>query len=148
MYEIAGFLGVAFYLGSYAVLQLGLISGRGYLYAGLNLVGASLLLFSLFKEWNLFSAIIQISWIALSTIGIARVYFLNSVTRFTEAEQAIVDTVMPQLSKLDARAVLKLGYWTEAAPGLELTEEGAPVVNLAWVHEGAVGVEVSVLNVS
>ena len=35
-YEIAGFAGVAFYLGSYAALQFGWIKGSGYTYPILN----------------------------------------------------------------------------------------------------------------
>ncbi|MEX0369308.1 MAG: hypothetical protein AB3N09_01665, partial [Tateyamaria sp.] len=71
-FQIAGFAGVAFYLGSYALLQLGVVRGNGYPYALMNLAGASLVLVSLVTGWNLFSAIIQISWITLSIVGIAR----------------------------------------------------------------------------
>ena len=61
-YQVAGYGGVAFYLGSYGLLQLGVLRGNSYTYAALNLLAAALVLVSLFRNWNLFSAIIQISW--------------------------------------------------------------------------------------
>jgi len=33
LFDVAGFIGVIVYLGSYAALQLGLLNGQGYSYA-------------------------------------------------------------------------------------------------------------------
>lgn len=142
MYEIAGFAGVAFYLGSYAALQLGLISGRGYLYAALNLIGAALVLISLIAAFNLFSAIIQISWIVISLVGMARVFFLSRMIRFSEAEAQIIANLLSGLGKVDMRKVLNLGTWVESPPGTVITREGEPVENLCWVHAGRISVEI------
>ena len=84
--EIAGLTGVAFYLGSYAALQIGLIRGNGYLYPILNGVAASLVLAGLMKDFNLSSAIIQGSWIVISIIGITRLFYIRNSIRFTADE--------------------------------------------------------------
>lgn len=57
-YQIAGYGGVVFYLSSYGLLQMGVLRGNSYTYAALNMLAAALVLVSLFRNWNLFSAII------------------------------------------------------------------------------------------
>lgn len=143
MHEIAGFAGVAFYLGSYAILQMGLISGRGYIYAFLNLIAASLVLLSLFGAWNLFSAIIQISWISISIFGIGRVFVLNKITQFTSEEQDVIAGMLYHLNRYNCRKVLKLGNWVDAEPGMELTREGEKVEHLCWIATGKVDVSLA-----
>ena len=76
-YELAGFAGVAFYILAYALLQFGLLKGSGYVYTALNLAAAILVLVSLTAHFNLYSAMIQIFWITLSVIGLARLWSLN-----------------------------------------------------------------------
>lgn len=142
MYEIAGYLGVGFYLGSYAALQMGFLSGRGYLYAFLNMIAAALVLTSLMQDFNLFSVIIQVAWITISIIGMSRVYVLNKMTRFSPEEQSIIDAMLSGLSKLEARQVLRKGMWADAKPGQGITAEGEPVENLTWVHTGEIAVSV------
>lgn len=77
VYAVFGFLGIAFYLGSYAALQLGYLNGQGGLYAVLNLIAASSVLISLTAAFNLSSAVIQIFWIFISIIGLIRIYLLT-----------------------------------------------------------------------
>ena len=72
IFEIAGFMGVALYLGSYAALQLQLLDCNGIKYPFLNFLAASCVLISLSESFNMSSALIQISWIAISSYGIAR----------------------------------------------------------------------------
>ncbi|MEM1161516.1 MAG: cyclic nucleotide-binding domain-containing protein [Pseudomonadota bacterium] len=139
-YQAAGYVGVAFYIGSYALLQFGLIQGRGYLYAFLNLIGASLVLISLAEAYNLASAIIQITWITISSIGIARAYLLDKVLRFTEDEKTVLARIAPGLSKPNARALLNLGAWVEGTNGTDLTVQGEPISHLYWVKSGQVAV--------
>jgi hypothetical protein len=143
MHEIAGFAGVAFYLGSYAILQLGLISGRGYVYAFLNLIAASLVLLSLFGAWNLFSAIIQVSWITISVFGMGRVFLMNHATRFTSEEEDVIASLLSGLNRFNCRKVLRLGHWVDAEPGMELTREGEKVAHLCWIAEGHVDVSMN-----
>lgn len=72
VYELVGFMGVAFYLGSYAALQLQMLDCNGIIYPLFNFLAASCVLFSLSESFNMSSAIIQIAWIAISAVGIAR----------------------------------------------------------------------------
>ncbi len=70
--NIIGTLGVALVLLAYFLLQCEKLSNRGYAYPILNLLGALLILYSLFYVWNLPSVIIEVAWIAISVFGIIR----------------------------------------------------------------------------
>jgi len=141
-FQIAGYFGVAFYLGSYALLQLGVVRGNSYGYALMNLAGASLVLVSLFTGWNLFSAIIQISWITLSLVGIVRVWILTQGLRFSEEEQALIDAHFPTIRRIDARTLMRAGTWQDLAVGAHLTQQGVPVGQLSYIAEGGVDIDV------
>lgn len=135
--RIAGIAGVALYLASYGLLQAGILRGASYAYAVLNLVAAALLLVSLTADWNLASALIQISWIVISLAGILRIFLLNHRIRFNAEEQALADDVLfPDMPRPLARRLLDRGTWMDAAPGLVLTEEGAPVERLVYLGRG------------
>lgn len=140
IFTFAGYVGVAFYVGSYAGLQIGLISSRGYLYAVLNLIGASLVLISLAEAYNLSSAIIQITWITISLVGIVRAYLLHQIIRFTEDEIRILARIAPSLDKPNGRALLNLGAWVDGTHDAELTAQGQPISHLYWIHSGQVAV--------
>lgn len=141
-YQIAGYGGVAFYLSSYALLQLGVLKGNSYAYAALNLFAASLVLVSLFRNWNLFSAIIQVSWITLSIVGIARVWLVTNMLRFTDEEKALLANRFPTLRAIDAKKLLDAGDWIDGQIGDVLTEQGTPVQALAYLTDGGVDVDV------
>jgi len=136
----AGLAGVLFYLGSYALLQLGLLRGNGYAYAILNLVAASLVLLSLTVAFNLSSALIQMSWVVISIFGIARLMWINRRVRFSDEEQALLDTVFPDMPTPIARRFLNRGNWVDAESGALLLAEGEPVVNLYYLADGKVQV--------
>lgn len=70
--EAAGILGFALYLASYVLLNAGRLSGDRCGYALLNLAAAVCVLVSLMQSFNLASALIQASWIAISLYGIVR----------------------------------------------------------------------------
>ncbi|WP_299688323.1 cyclic nucleotide-binding domain-containing protein [uncultured Tateyamaria sp.] len=142
LYQLAGFVGVAFYLGAYGLLQLGVIRGNDYPYALMNLAAASLVLVSLLTSWNLFSAIIQISWITLSVLGMGRVWLMTRGLRFSGEEQTLLDAHFPTLRRYDARKVLGAGTWTNRAPGDTLTEQGVPVMQLCYIHRGGADIEI------
>ena len=139
-FTIAGYIGVAFYIGAYAALQFGMLSGRGYLYAFLNLIGASLVLVSLAEAYNLFSAIIQITWITISIVGLVRAYLLNKVIRFTPDELAVLERIAPSLGKPEARKLLNLGAWVDGTHDTDLTVQGQPISHLYWIKSGQVAV--------
>lgn len=135
-FEVAGFVGVALYLGSYAALQAGKIRGSGYTYAALNLAAASFVLLSLAATFNLWSAIIQISWIVISVVGITRFYLLTRRTRFSDEERGFLDHWFPDLSAPDARKFLDAGNWVDAAPGREMAVEGTEIGFLYFLSQG------------
>ena len=77
IFNIVGFTGVALYLVSYYLLSTKRIDGNGRLYLFLNLMGASFVLVSLFKDFNAPSFITQSCWIIISAYGIARITWLE-----------------------------------------------------------------------
>ncbi len=93
--RLIGIAGVAFYLASYFALQMGLVRGDGFLYPGLNVVAAALVLFDLGHSFNLPSALIQVSRIAISTIDIARLALL----RWGRRAQSVAATSTPSTSR-------------------------------------------------
>lgn len=135
-YEISGFIGVVFYLGSYAALQFGLINGNRYPYAVMNLLGAVTVLISLAGNFNLWSAIIQISWIAISVVGLTRLYLLWRNTRFNDEEKALLAHKLPELSAKSARQFLNIGTWRDAAAGESLSHEGTVIGRLYYIASG------------
>lgn len=70
--QLIGVVGFLFYIFSFAGVQLGFIDGNGLLYTACNIIAATLVGLSLFSEFNLSSALIQASWIAIGLIGLVR----------------------------------------------------------------------------
>lgn len=70
LYRVAGLLGFFFYMASFAALQFRMIDGQGLMYSSMNVLAAFLVLVSLIGEFNLASALIQISWIVIGLTGI------------------------------------------------------------------------------
>ena len=71
IYQWLGFVGMAFVVAAYFLLQINKYTIRSIEYQLLNLVGAILLLISLFVHFNLGSFIIEVFWIAITLYGIA-----------------------------------------------------------------------------
>jgi len=137
LHRAAGIAGVAFYLGSYSLLLSGILRGSGYAYASLNLVGAALVLFSLSREFNLASALIQISWIAISVFGLVRIFLLNHGVRFNDEEESLRLDAFGAMPRPLVRKLLNRGIWSDWEPGRSLTREGEPVTHLHYLHTGA-----------
>ncbi len=74
--DIIGCIGVFLFLATYTLLQLGRMKMDGFLYSFLNMIASFLVLISLFEEWNLAAAIMEMLWAIVSAYGISR-YFLN-----------------------------------------------------------------------
>lgn len=136
VYNAAGLAGVVFYLSSYAMLQAGVLRGSGYAYAVLNLCASSLVLISLTVAFNMSSAIIQVSWILISLMGILRLAWMNARVRFSAEEDAMLRQVFPAMPSPVARRFLSRGTWVDAEEGVCLTEEGQPVCNLYYLADG------------
>ncbi|MEO0752070.1 MAG: cyclic nucleotide-binding domain-containing protein [Pseudomonadota bacterium] len=140
IFEWAGYLGVAFYIGSYIGLQTGFIPGVGYTYAMLNLIGAALVLVSLTLAFNLASAMIQISWIVISLVGITRIFLIRRRLHFTNEEELFIQSGLPGVPREVARKILDAGNWMTLEPGTFLTHEGHPVDHLYFISSGMAGV--------
>ena len=79
-YDILGTLGVAVIILTYALLQLGKIRSEQVQYSLLNAVGASLILVSLYFEFNFPSVVVEIFWLLISLFGIGK-YLLRQKPR-------------------------------------------------------------------
>ena len=75
-YDILGTLGVAIIILTYALLQLGRIRSEQVLYSILNALGASLILISLYFDFNFPSVVVEAFWLLISIFGIAK-YFIR-----------------------------------------------------------------------
>lgn len=70
IYQWAGFVGMLFVVLAYLFLQMNKYTIRSIQYQLLNLIGAILLLISLFVHFNLGSFIIEVFWIIITIYGI------------------------------------------------------------------------------
>ncbi|MEJ6388129.1 Crp/Fnr family transcriptional regulator [Gymnodinialimonas ulvae] len=131
-----GLLGVILYLTAYGALQLGFLRGSSPVYTILNLLAASFVLFSLMEAFNMSSLLIQVSWITLSIIGLARMAWERSSARFTEAERVLLGRHFTTLPPHLARKLLRLGRWQTVSPGTVLTRQGQPVRELIYLGSG------------
>ena len=74
-FEIIGVVGFLLYVLNYTLLTLGKFNSKDVGYFVFNWIAASMVLIGLIESFNLASALIQIFWIVISTVGIAlRVY--------------------------------------------------------------------------
>lgn len=140
LFDAVGFLGVAVSLGAYLALQSGLIRGQSYLYAGLNLVAAALVLIGLREGFGPAEMLALGAWIVISVLGMVRLYLIDRRVNFTEDERRFLAAKLPGLPKPSARRFLDAGYWVEGEPGTELAHEGARVDFLVYLAEGEAAV--------
>ena len=68
--RIVGILGFLTYMFGFAALQLRWICGNGPLFSTINILAATLVLISLAVDFNLASALIQVSWITMGSFGL------------------------------------------------------------------------------
>jgi len=71
-HDVVGLAGVVMLLGTYFALQIDRISSQSLAYSLLNGISAVLILISLLYTFNWASFIIEIFWISISLVGIAR----------------------------------------------------------------------------
>ena len=131
-----GLLGVALYLTAYAALQFGILRGSSVAYTVMNLTAAAAVLLSLVEAFNLSSALIQVSWIVLSLIGLVRIVIARSQTQFNAEERAILAAHFPTLAPPLARQFLRLGVWQSMSAGTILTRQGSPANQLIYIASG------------
>ncbi|MGH7041470.1 MAG: CBU_0592 family membrane protein [Acetobacteraceae bacterium] len=69
---MAGFVGSALVIGAYFANQQGWLASTDRRFPLANLVGAVLILASLWAEWNFPSAVIECFWVVISAYGLLR----------------------------------------------------------------------------
>jgi hypothetical protein len=74
-YDIAGLIGVVLILAGYAAATLGSLHPKGWPSLAINFVGASLILLSLTRNFNLSAAIVEGAWALIALIGLIRIAF-------------------------------------------------------------------------
>jgi hypothetical protein len=70
--DLAGLVGVAVILGGYAAATLGKLRSDSAASLALNFAGASLILFSLTRAFNLSAAIVEAAWALIALGGLIR----------------------------------------------------------------------------
>ncbi len=73
IHDMVGIGGVVVYLLAYCLLQIRKLTLETYHYSLLNLMGSSMMLYSLSYTWNLSAAISSTSWALLSGMGLIKV---------------------------------------------------------------------------
>lgn len=72
IHDLVGIIGVICLIVAYGLLQLDFVSGDSISYLLLNLVGALLVLVSLYFEWNLSAAVVEGIWVLISCYGLGK----------------------------------------------------------------------------
>ena len=75
-YDFVGSVGVGIIILTYIALQVGKISSETLVYSLLNALGASLILISLFYNFNFSAFIVEFFWLLISLFGVGK-YFLR-----------------------------------------------------------------------
>lgn len=80
-FNIIGIIGVTFVLLAYFLLQIYKLDQSSITYSFMNLLGASLILLSLFFTWNLASGVIEIAWLFISLFGLSKAIYMYCRTK-------------------------------------------------------------------
>lgn len=72
LHDVVGAAGVFLIVVAYLLLQLGKMQGQSLAYSASNAVGAGLILFSLYFEFNASAALIEAFWLLISLFGVGR----------------------------------------------------------------------------
>jgi paired small multidrug resistance pump len=81
IHTVAGVVGSALIMVAYAANQQEWLSARDWRYSVVNLLGALLILWSLYHDWNLAAAVMEIFWVAISLYGLWRALGLKRRTQ-------------------------------------------------------------------
>lgn len=71
-YDILGTVGVAIIILAYVLLQIGRVRSEQLVYSLLNAVGATLILISLYYDFNFPSFVVEFFWLVISLFGIGK----------------------------------------------------------------------------
>ena len=72
LFDIAGLIGVAAILAGYAAATMGALHPKSAPSLAVNFIGASLILLSLTRKFNLSAAIVEGAWALIALLGLAR----------------------------------------------------------------------------
>jgi hypothetical protein len=72
LHDLAGTAGVILIVGAYLLLQLERMASNALSYLLANAIGATLILLSLFVEFNLSAFLMELFWLAISLLGLLR----------------------------------------------------------------------------
>jgi len=131
-----GMVGAGVYLTSYTLLQTGVLRGQSYAYASLVIVAASCVAFSTLAAPNMAVLVIQVSYIAISLVGIARIFVTSRMLMQTAEERAFILNHLPDLRREDVRPLLRQGRWVDVPGGETLARQGIPLDRLLFLAEG------------
>ncbi len=140
VFELTGALGVGLYLAAYGALQLGFLRGSGLVYTLLNLAASSCVLISLTEAFNFASAIIQVSWIVISIVGLTRMAFTSNRSWFDVHEARFAATIGAGMKRSAVRRLIKLGAWKSLPAGTVLTREGEINTHMFFISTGRASV--------
>ena len=77
--NVTGIVGVVLVLSAYFLLQINKLDSNHVMYSLMNLFGSSLILISLYFNWNLPSGIIEFSWLLISVLGLSKTLYLKTM---------------------------------------------------------------------
>lgn len=73
VHNLVGNIGVVLIVGTYFLVQIGRMSAVQLPYITLNALGALLILYSLWFDFNLSAFLIEVIWLLISVLGVGRV---------------------------------------------------------------------------
>ncbi len=76
-YDILGVLGVVVTIAAYILLQVERLRSDSFSYSMLNAIGASLILISLYYNFNFPSFAVEFVWLLISLFGIGKFVWLR-----------------------------------------------------------------------
>jgi hypothetical protein len=133
--QYIGITGAVTYLLSYFLLQLGKVDGNGISYTLLNMIAACLVLISLTTDFNIGSAIIQVSFIALSFYAIGRGYMNRRAIKLAPMEHKLANLLFPDLPARRALPLIRQGSWMNTTAA-QLAKEGQPLDAISVLMTG------------
>lgn len=139
--DILGPIGVLGYIGAYLALQLGFIKGDGYQFPIVNLIASLAILVSLTRDFNPYSATIEIAWTTISIIGIARLYFIHRFVKLTQEQAEIARYIAPNIKKDQLQKLLRLGRSVTAEAGHIVALQGQQITDFAILVDGHCHIE-------
>lgn len=74
LHNVVGNLGVLLIVGTYFLVQIGRMSATQPPYILANGLGAALILYSLYFDFNLSAFLVEVIWLLISIVGLVRVW--------------------------------------------------------------------------